>query len=156
VLILLYLWAISFMPDIKRVFRYHGAEHKTINAYEAESELTVKQVMKFSTQHPRCGTSFLLTLVIISILVFSLIGKISFVWIMISRIILIPVIAMVAYEYIRLMSKHLDSPLMKILIWPNLKLQAMTAYEPSPDMVEVGLVSFKLLLEKEALAKSEE
>jgi uncharacterized protein YqhQ len=155
-LILLYLWAISFMPDIKRVFRYHGAEHKTINAFEAESVLTVKQVMKFSTQHPRCGTSFLLTLVIISILVFSLIGKLSLFWTLISRIILIPVIAMVAYEYIRLMSKHLELPLMKILIWPNLKLQSMTAYEPSPDMVEVALTSFKLLLEKEAEANSEE
>ena len=149
ILILGYLFAISFMPDIKRVFQYHGAEHKTINAFESGSELTKEKVMKYSTQHPRCGTSFLLTVVILSILVFSLMGKLTFLWTIISRIILIPVIAMFAYEYIRLMSRFLDSPFVKILFWPNLALQGLTAYQPSIDMVEVAISAFKRMQEEE-------
>ena len=149
ILILGYLFAISFMPDIKRVFQYHGAEHKTINAFESGSELTKEKVMKYSTQHPRCGTSFLLTVVILSILVFSLMGKLTFLWTIISRIILIPVIAMFAYEYIRLMSRFLDSPFVKILFWPNLALQGLTAYPPSIDMVEVAISAFKRMQEEE-------
>jgi len=150
ILILGYLLAISFMPDIKRVFQYHGAEHKTINAFEAGAELTRENVMRYSTQHPRCGTSFLLTVVILSILVFSLMGKLTFLWTIISRIVLIPVIAMVAYEYIRLMSRFLDSPIVKTLFWPNLELQRLTAFEPSPDMVEVAISAFKRMQEEEA------
>jgi len=149
IFILGYLFAISFMPDIKRVFQYHGAEHKTINAFESGSELTKEKVMKYSTQHPRCGTSFLLTIVILSILVFSLMGKLTFLWTIISRIILIPVIAMFAYEYIRLMSRFLDSPFVKILFWPNLALQGLTAYQPSIDMVEVAISAFKRMQEEE-------
>jgi uncharacterized protein YqhQ len=149
-LILIYLWAISFMPDIKRVFQYHGAEHKTINAFEAGSDLNKEDVMKYSTQHPRCGTSFLLTVVVMSILLFSLMGKLTFLWTIISRIVLIPVIAMVAYEYIRLMSRFLDSPIVKTLFWPNLALQKLTAYQPSIDMVEVAISAFKRMQEEEA------
>ena len=149
-LILIYLWAISLMPDIKRVFQYHGAEHKTINAFEAGSTLTKEEVMKYPTQHPRCGTSFLITVVILSILLFSLLGKLSLLWTIISRIVLIPVLAMLAYEYIRLMSRFLDSPIVKTLFWPNLVLQNLTAYQPSMDMLEVAISAFKRMQEEEA------
>jgi len=150
ILVLGYLVAISYMPDIKRVFQYHGAEHATINAFEAGEELTKEKVINYSTQHPRCGTSFLLTVVIMSILVFSLMGKLTFLWTILSRIILIPVIAMFAYEYIRLMSRFLDSPIVRILFWPNLALQKLTAYQPSIDMVEVAISAFNKMHEEES------
>jgi uncharacterized protein YqhQ len=146
ILVLIYLWAISLMPDIRRVFQYHGAEHKTINAFESGVKITKENVIKFSTQHPRCGTSFLLTVIILSILVFSLFGKLTFLWTIITRILLIPVIAMIAYEYIRFISQFINSPAVKILIWPNLALQHLTAHQPSMEMIEVAIEAFNHLL----------
>jgi uncharacterized protein YqhQ len=140
-----YIWAIGFMPDVRRLFAYHGAEHKTINAYEAGAELTPENVARYSLQHARCGTAFLLTLVLISILVFTLIGPLPMFWRLASRVLLIPVIAGIAVEYIRWTANHLDSPIVRILIKPNLALQSLTTREPDPSMLEVAIASFKTM-----------
>ncbi len=147
--IVLYIWGIGRMSDIQRVFAYHGAEHKTINAFEANAELTPEIVQKFPLEHPRCGTSFLLTLVIISILVFSIIGSLPIGWMILSRILLIPFLAMLAYEYIRLTANHMDSKLVRWMIKPNLALQALTTREPGLDMLEISIASFNAMLEQE-------
>src|SRR5512135_469048 len=109
ILLVGYIWAIGFMPDVKRLFAYHGAEHKTINAYEAGAELTPESVARFSLEHPRCGTAFLLTLVLVSILVFTALGPLPLLWRLVSRVILIPVLAGIALEYIRWTANHLNS-----------------------------------------------
>jgi len=145
VILILYLWAIGKMPDINRVFMYHGAEHKTINAYEDGAELTPDNVAAYSVEHPRCGTSFILTLVLLSILIFSLFGPLPLHWRLISRVLMIPVLAGIAYEYIRLLSKHLESPLVRAIIKPNLALQQLTTREPSKDMLEVSIRAFNLM-----------
>lgn len=146
---LLYVWIIGFSRDISRVFAYHGAEHKTINAYEEMVEISIPDVKKFPLAHPRCGTSFLLTLVIFSIIVFSLLGPMTF-WVRIlSRIILVPVIAMFAYEIIRFMGDHMENPLMRLITTPNLLLQNLTTREPDVEMIEVAITSFKKLLQLE-------
>jgi uncharacterized protein YqhQ len=144
-----YIWAIGFMPDIKRIFGYHGAEHKTINAYEAGAELTPESVAKFSLQHPRCGTAFILTLVLISILVFTALGPLSMFWRLASRVLLIPVLAGIAVEYIRWTANHLDSPFVRLLIKPNLALQSLTTREPDLSMLEVAIESFKTMRKAE-------
>ena len=147
--LILYLWFIGKMPDIQRVFMYHGAEHKTINAYEGGSELTVENVAAYPLQHPRCGTSFILTLVLLSIVLFSLFGPLPLHWRLLSRLLMIPVLAGVAYEYIRLLSKHLDKPFVRLIIKPNLALQNMTTREPSTDMLEVSIRAFKMMTQLE-------
>ena len=106
-----YIWAVGQMADIQRVFAYHGAEHKTINAFEAGVELSPDNVSKFPVEHPRCGTSFLLTLILLSILLFSLLGPLPFWARMVSRILFLPILACIAYEYIRWTANHLDSKL---------------------------------------------
>ncbi len=148
--IVLYIWAIGKMKDIDRVFAYHGAEHKTINAFEAGAELTPVEVKKFPLEHPRCGTSFLLSLVVISIVVFAIIGSLPTLWLLLSRIVLIPVLAMLAYEYIRFTANHMDSPLIRWIIKPNLALQRLTTREPSLDILEVSIASFNAMMEQEA------
>jgi uncharacterized protein YqhQ len=140
-----YIWAIGFMPDVARLFGYHGAEHKTINAYEAGAELTPENVAKYPIQHARCGTAFLLTLVLISILVFTFLGPLPMFWRLASRILLIPVLAGIAVEYIRWTANHLDSPIVKIMIKPNLALQSLTTREPDRSMLEVAIESFKTM-----------
>ncbi len=140
-----YIWAVGFIPDIRRVFAYHGAEHKTINAFEAGAELKPENVAMFSLQHPRCGTAFLLTLVLLSVLVFSLLGPMPLIWRLVSRIILIPVLAGIAYEYIRWSANHLDSPFVRLLVKPNLALQSLTTREPSLDMLEVSIAAFNAM-----------
>jgi uncharacterized protein YqhQ len=144
-LLILYLWVIGKMPDIQRVFMYHGAEHKTINAYEDGAELTVENVATYSLQHPRCGTSFILTLVLMSIVLFSLFGPLPLHLRLLSRLLMIPVLAGLAYEYIRLLSKHLDQPFVRFIIKPNLALQNMTTREPTKDMLEVSIQAFNLM-----------
>jgi len=148
--IVLYIWAIGKMKDIERVFAYHGAEHKTINAFEAGAELTPEVVKTYPLEHPRCGTSFLLTLIVLSILVFALIGSLPTVWLLLSRVILLPLIAMLAYEYIRFTANHMDSPVIRWLIKPNLALQRLTTREPSLDIIEVGITAFKAMMAQEA------
>jgi uncharacterized protein YqhQ len=140
-----YIWVVGQMPDIRRVFAYHGAEHKTINAFEARVELTPQNVAQFSVEHPRCGTAFLLTLILLSILIFSLLGPLPFWWRMASRILFLPILASLAYEYIRWTANHLDSKLIQILIKPNLALQHLTTREPTSDMLEVAISAFKTM-----------
>jgi uncharacterized protein YqhQ len=140
-----YIWGVGFIPDIRRVFAYHGAEHKTINAFEAGVDLNPENVARFSLQHPRCGTAFLLTLVLLSVLVFSLLGPMPLFWRLASRVILIPVLAGIAYEYIRWTANHLDSPIVRMLVKPNLALQGLTTREPSLDMLEVSIAAFNAM-----------
>ena len=140
-----YIWAIGFMPDVARLFGYHGAEHKTINAYEAGAELTPENVAKYPIQHARCGTAFLLTLVLISILVFTFLGPLPMFWRLASRVLLIPVLAGIAVEYIRWTANHLDSPIVQMMIKPNLALQSLTTREPDRSMLEVAIESFKTM-----------
>ncbi len=149
VLLVGYIWGIGFMPDVKRLFGYHGAEHKTINAYEAGAELTPENVAKFPIEHPRCGTAFMLTFVLLSILVHSLLGDMSFMWRLASRILLIPVIAGIAVEFIRWTANHLDSALVRFLIKPNLALQSLTTRQPDNSMLEVAIESFKTMRKAE-------
>ncbi|GAB4581935.1 MAG: DUF1385 domain-containing protein [Anaerolineales bacterium] len=144
-----YIVAIGQLEDIKRVFGYHGAEHKTINAFEAGDELTPENVARHSLEHPRCGTAFLLTLVLLSVLLFTLLGPMSLFWRIATRILLIPVLASLAYEYIRWTATHLDSPLVRWMIKPNLALQHLTTREPSREMLEVAIASFNAMRAEE-------
>jgi uncharacterized protein YqhQ len=150
ILLVGYIWAIGFMPDVRRVFAYHGAEHKTINAFEAGVELTPENVAKFSVEHPRCGTAFLLTLALISVVVFSLFGPLPWVWRLGSRILMLPVLAGLAYEYIRWTASHINNPLVRLLVRPNLALQHLTTREPSLDMLEVSIAAFNAMREGES------
>ena len=140
-----YIWAIGFLPDVKRLFGYHGAEHKTINAYEAGAELIPEIVAKYPIEHARCGTAFMLTLMLISVLAFTALGDLTLAWRFASRIILIPVLAGIAVEYIRWTANHLDSPFVRFLIKPNLALQSLTTREPDTSMLEVAIESFKTM-----------
>jgi uncharacterized protein YqhQ len=137
-----YLWAIGFAPDIARVFAYHGAEHKTINAFEAGADLTPVAVAKFSVEHPRCGTAFLLTLMVLSLFFFTILGPLPFAWRLISRVVMIPVLAGVAYEYLRWTANHLNSPFIRMIVKPNLALQHLTTREPDEMMLEVSITAF--------------
>ncbi|RPH62314.1 MAG: DUF1385 domain-containing protein [Chloroflexi bacterium] len=141
-LIVGYMWAVGKMPDIRRVFQYHGAEHKTINAFEAGVELTPENVAKFPLEHPRCGTSFLLTLVVLSILAFSFLHPLPVIFQIAGRILLIPVLAGIALEYIRWTANHLDLAWVRWLVSPNLALQKLTTREPELAMLEVSIRSF--------------
>jgi uncharacterized protein YqhQ len=144
-----YIWLLGFMPDIRRVFSYHGAEHKTINAFEAGAELKPEIVAKYPIEHARCGTAFLLTLVILSILVFSLLGPMPMVWRLASRILLIPVLAGIAVEYIRWTANHLDWAVVRWMIKPNLALQSLTTREPDTAILEVAIASFNAMRQAE-------
>ena len=140
-----YIWFIGRIPDIKRVFAYHGAEHKTINAFESGAELTPESVKRFSLEHPRCGTAFLLTLVVLSILFFSLLGPMPLGLRLASRILMIPILAGIAYEYIRWTANHLDSAFVKLIVKPNLALQRLTTREPDLEMLEVSIAAFNAM-----------
>ncbi len=144
-----YIWAIGFLPDIKRVFSYHGAEHKTINAFEAGAELTPETVARFPLEHPRCGTAFLLTLVLFSVLLFSAMGPLPLAWRLISRIVLIPVLAGLSLEYIRWTAGHLNNKLVRWLIKPNLALQSLTTREPDSSMLQVAIEAFRTMRQAE-------
>ena len=147
-----YMWGIGFMPDIARVFSYHGAEHKTINAYEAGAELTPANVAKFSVEHPRCGTAFLLTLMILSLFFFTILGPLPLAWRLISRVVMIPVLAGVAYEYLRWTANHLNSRFVQMIVRPNLALQHLTTREPDEKMLEVAITAFQTMRSEELKA----
>jgi uncharacterized protein YqhQ len=149
VIFVAYIWAIGLIPDIRRVFAYHGAEHKTVNAYESGLELTPQEVGRCSTAHYRCGTAFLLSVMVISILVFSLLGRPPMVLRILSRIVLIPVIAGIAYEYIKFTNRHRTKRLVRIIAAPNLALQRLTTREPDEPMLEVAIAALKRVLEAE-------
>ena len=145
VILIGYIWLVGRVPDIQRVFAYHGAEHKTINAFEAGADLTPETVSKYSLEHPRCGTAFLLTLVVLSVIFFTLLGPLPLGLRLISRIVLIPIMAGIAYEYIRWSANHLDWSLVKVLVKPNLALQRLTTREPSLSMLEVSIAAFNAM-----------
>jgi uncharacterized protein YqhQ len=149
-----YIWAIGFMPDIDRVFAYHGAEHKTINAYEAGKDLTVEAVRPFSTAHTRCGTSFLLTLVFLSVLLFAPLDPPSILWRLLSRLALLPILAGVSYEFIRLAARFADHHWMRIVVRPNLALQRLTTREPDDRMLEVAIAALNAVLADESRAEN--
>ena len=144
-----YIWGISFMPDVKRLFMYHGAEHKTINAFEAGAELTPDEVAKYPIEHARCGTAFLLTLVLLSILIFTALGPMPIIWRLATRILFIPILAGIAIEYIRWTANHLDNPIVQFLIKPNLALQHLTTRMPDHSMLEVAIASFQSMRKAE-------
>lgn len=140
---ILYIVAITFIKDIKRVFRYHGAEHKTINCYEHEEELTVENVQKYGTLHPRCGTSYMLLVMVISILLFSLLGWSPAWYARIGlRVLMLPVVAGVAYEFLKFAAMS-DSLFFRIIRWPGMMLQKLTTAKPDDSMVEVAIIAFK-------------
>ncbi len=145
-LIVGYIWAVGFLPDMRRVFAYHGAEHKTINAYEAGARLTVDDVHPFPLAHTRCGTAFLLTVIVLTILIFAPLDPPSLLWRLLSRILLLPVIVGVAYEFIRLTARLADRPWMRVIIVPNLALQRLTTREPDDGMLEVAIAALKAVL----------
>jgi len=145
-----YIWGIGFMPDVKRVFMYHGAEHKTINAFEAGAELTPEVVANYPIEHPRCGTAFLLTLVLLSILVFTALGPMPILLRLATRILFIPILAGIALEYIRWTANHLDSRFVQFIIKPNLALQRLTTRTPDLTMLEVAIASFNSMRKAEA------
>jgi uncharacterized protein YqhQ len=145
---LIYIIGISRMSDIQRVFQYHGAEHKSIFTFEAGEELIVENVRKYSCLHPRCGTSFLLIVMLVSIVVFSLIPKLWPFYLKAgSRVILLPLIAGLSYEVLKWTAKHGDNPLVKLLIAPGLALQRLTTREPDDSQIEVAIKSMQVALE---------
>ena len=147
--VIIYIWAIGRMPDIARVFSYHGAEHKTINAFESNEDLLPSNVNKYSLQHPRCGTAFILYVVLISIIVFTFLGDVSWLLLIISRVALIPIIAMIAYEYIRFTADRLENPLISKLALPGLWLQKLTTNEPDEKILEVSIAAFNAMYKLE-------
>lgn len=148
---LLYIWSISRMKDIQRVFQYHGAEHKSIFAFEAGDELTVANVRGYSRLHPRCGTSFLLIVMLVSIVIFSLIPKLwPFYMKALTRIVLLPLIAGVSYEFLKWSAKNDHSALVKLIIAPGLALQRLTTREPDDTQLEVAIRSMEEALEVNA------
>lgn len=153
---LAYIAAISSMNDIQRVFQYHGAEHKTIYTYEAGLPLKVENVRPFSTLHPRCGTNFLMIVMLISMFIFTFLGWPSLLERIASRIILMPVIAGVSYELIRYAGAHTDNPLVRIAITPGLLLQKLTTRQPDDSQIEVAIASLKAVVPPEDLAQEPE
>ncbi len=149
-----YLALISLIPDLRRVFQYHAAEHKAINAYEDGAELTPERVQTYSKIHLRCGTAFLLWVMVIAIFVFALVGRPALPWLIASRILLLPVIAGLAYELIRFGSKHPDNPIIRGLLSPGLWLQSLTTREPTLDQVEVSINALKDVLAAEERAQA--
>lgn len=150
IIFLAYIWGISRMKDIRRVFQYHGAEHKTIHCYEASLPLTVANVQQFSRLHPRCGTNFLLIVMLVSIFVFAFLGWPSLAERIASRILLLPVVAGISYEIIRLAGRS-DNKIIQTAIKPGLWLQYLTTRPPADDMVEVAIESVKAVLPKEEI-----
>ena len=138
-----YLVLIGRAPDIRRVFQYHGAEHMTIHALEAGDPLTVDEVRKYPTAHQRCGTEFLVVVILLSIIAFSLVGRQEPLVMIVSRILLIPVIAAVGYEILRFGARHRKNPIVKVLLYPGLLVQMITTKQPTDDMIEVAIVSME-------------
>jgi uncharacterized protein YqhQ len=143
---LCFLAATLLMSDMRRVYMYHGAEHKTVFAWEDGRDLTVENVKKYSTRHPRCGTSFILFVMIVSILVFSLLGRPDFLHRVIYKILLLPVVAGISYEAIRFTGKYGRFKLVQVLSWPGLALQKITTREPDDDQIEVAIAAMKKVI----------
>jgi uncharacterized protein YqhQ len=141
-----YIVAIGRIPDIRRLFQYHGAEHKAIAAYENDVEVTPQRAQQFTTEHVRCGTNFLLTVMVTSVLLYSVFGRPSVVVLIASRALLIPVVAGVAYEIIRLAARNFDKPVVRFLMRPGLALQKLTTRQPTIDQLEVAIAALRAAL----------
>ena len=141
-----YIWAVSYMKEIRRVFAYHGAEHRAVHAYEAGLPLEVASLKRYSTAHPRCGTAFLLVVMAVAILVFAFLGRPSIEWRIASRILFIPVIAGVSYEIIRFSGRHAANPLVRFVLAPNLWLQRLTTRQPDDAQMEVAIAAMQTAL----------
>jgi len=150
VIIIGYLWLIGYLPDIRRVFSYHGAEHKTINAYENGVPLELEQVKNYSTAHTRCGTSFLLIVLFLAIIIYIFIGRPVWYLRFAYQLALLPVIAAISYELLRITARFSDSIVVRILTAPGLLIQRLTTREPDDDQLEVGIVSLKTVLDAES------
>lgn len=146
---LVYIFIVSLLKDIRRLFQYHGAEHKTIAAFENNEELIPEKIRKYSTLHMRCGTNFLLIVMVVAIFVFAVLGKPPIYWRIISRIVLIPVIAGISYELIKIAGRFADNKFIYILFYPGLLLQKITTRQPDDEQIEVAVESFKKVLEAE-------
>jgi uncharacterized protein YqhQ len=153
---ILYLVVVGFMPDLKRVFQYHAAEHKAINAYEAGDPLEPEIVQRHSLIHVRCGTAFLLYVMVIAIFVFAFVGQPGWFWLIASRILLLPVIAGIAYEVIRFAGKHPTNPILRTILAPGLWLQRLTTRAPSLDQIEVSIRALHEVLRLEGRLTPEE
>jgi uncharacterized protein YqhQ len=141
-----YLALISRMPDLQRVFEYHGAEHKTISCYEADEELTPENAQRYSRFHPRCGTSFLLLVMIVAIVVFAPLGKLDWHWLFISRILGIPIVAGLAFELIKWFGKNRTKRWARVLMWPGIQLQRLTTREPDLAELAVAIAALEAVL----------
>jgi uncharacterized protein YqhQ len=151
-----YILLISLLPDLRRVFQYHGAEHKAINALEAGEELTPENVQKFSLIHPRCGTAFLLWVMVIGIFVFAFVGQPVWYWLIASRVALLPLIAGLAYELIRFAGKHRGNAVLGVLLAPGLWLQRLTTRQPTLDQIEVSIKALQEVIRREGGLTQEE
>jgi uncharacterized protein YqhQ len=152
----LYLVILSLLPDLRRVFQYHAAEHKVINAYEAGEELVPAKVAPYSLLHVRCGTAFLLYVMVVAIFVFAFVGQPTWYWLITSRILLLPLIAGIAYEIIRFAGKNATNPALKSLLAPGMWLQRLTTREPTLDQIEVSIRALKEVLRLEGRVTPEE
>src|SRR4051794_40600386 len=141
-----YLWLISRMSDLQRVFQYHGAEHKTISCYEAGLPLTPQNAARFSRFHPRCGTSFLLLVMVVAIVVFAPLGKLDWHWLFISRILGIPIVAGIAFELIKWFGKNRTKRWARVLMWPGIQLQRLTTREPDLAELAVAIAALEAVL----------
>ena len=151
-----YLVGITLISkDVKRFFAYHGAEHKAIKVYERGEELVPENARKLDTSHVRCGTSFVLYVLVLSILVFSLLGVEGWLFMVVSRLVVIPLVAGIAFEFIMWSARHQENPVVRVLVWPGLQMQRLTTREPTDDMVEVAMASLKKVLTMEKEAKIE-
>ena len=147
-----YLWLIGKTKDIHRVFEYHGAEHKTIAAFEHGEELQPEVIDRYPKEHVRCGTNFLIIVMVITIFVFTLFGTPALLWRIVSRVIAIPIIAAISYEALRFGAKHPESLLMRSLMKPGIWLQRITTQPPDHSQIEIAVTSFRELLRREAEA----
>jgi uncharacterized protein YqhQ len=152
----LYLVVLSLLPDLRRVFQYHAAEHKAINAYEAGEELIPAKVAPYSLLHVRCGTAFLLYVMVVAIFVFAFVGQPAWYWLIATRILLLPLIAGIAYEIIRFAGKHATNPALRGLLAPGMWLQRLTTREPTLDQIEVSIRALKEVLRLEGRVTPEE
>jgi uncharacterized protein YqhQ len=143
---LAYLAIISRMPDLQRVFEYHGAEHKTISCYEAAEELTPENAQRYSRFHPRCGTSFLLLVMIVAIVVFAPLGKLDWQWLFVSRVLGIPIVAGLAFELIKWFGKNRTKRWARMLMWPGIQLQRLTTREPDLSQLAVSIAALEAVL----------
>ena len=143
---LMYVWGIGFIRDIRRVFAYHGAEHMAVKTYESGQPLQVNNIRTHSTAHPRCGTAYLLTVMVVAIFTFVWLGRPALPWLIASRLFLIPLIASIAYETIKYSASHQKNPLVRLIVIPNLMLQKLTTREPEDEQIEVAIHAMETVI----------